>query len=87
MDNIKRNLLRRLKKQKIMYETFEEWFDNFVEEVRNLEYHGPIMEDAFVSDYEGEKCPYEAAREFYNHKNEMYTFLKPNSHFFCNYTT
>lgn len=47
-----------------MYDTFEEWFDNFVEYTQRLDYSGPIDKDAFVEEYEAEKDPEEIANSF-----------------------
>ena len=52
------------------YETFEEWFDIFTDQVSHLGYNGPIMDDTFIEDWENEKCPYESAEEFVQEMNE-----------------
>lgn len=45
---------------------FEEWFDLFREELRNLGWHGPVDRDAAEGDYNSEVDPYEAARLLFN---------------------
>lgn len=52
------------------YETFEEWFDIFADEVQHLGYSGPIMDDTFIEDWENDKCPYKSAKEFVQEMNE-----------------
>ncbi|NPV13281.1 MAG: hypothetical protein HPY57_16090 [Ignavibacteria bacterium] len=52
------------------YETFEEWFDIFINQVHNLGYNGSIMSETFMEDWENEKCPYEVAEEFVQEMNE-----------------
>lgn len=52
-----------------MYDTFEEWFDVFVDNVRALDYHGNIDRDTFESDYENGADPMYVAKEFVDEMN------------------
>ena len=51
------------------YDSFEEWYDRFVEEVRALNYHGPIDKDAFEDDYNAGIEPHYAAETFVEEMN------------------
>ncbi len=53
-----------------MYETFEEWFDVFMEECQKLDYMGPVDADSFLDNFENEDCPYDTAAEFVREMNE-----------------
>jgi hypothetical protein len=49
----------------IMYDTFDEWFDIFAEELFHFGYVGPLMQETFESDYNEGLCPYKMALSFY----------------------
>ncbi|MCL1652566.1 hypothetical protein M2T28_08080 [Elizabethkingia miricola] len=53
-----------------MYETFEEWWDAFVEFVRGMGYNGFIDSDSFQEDYELGAEPREAAEIFVKEMND-----------------
>lgn len=46
------------------YETYEEWFDVFVEVCSKLGYSGYMMSETWISDWEENRCPFEVAQEF-----------------------
>jgi len=48
-----------------MYDTFEEWYDVFVDECKlKYGYEGPIFMETFEQDYEDGTSPQDAAKEF-----------------------
>lgn len=49
--------------------SFDEWFDIFVDEVRKLNYRGPIDKGSFESEWESDITPEEAAKQFVDEMN------------------
>jgi len=46
------------------HETYEEWFDIFVEVCRQLGYDGPLMSDTWEYDWENGADPFDEAKKF-----------------------
>ena len=44
--------------------TFDEWFDIFLDEVKSINWAGPVDKYTFEDDYERGNTPEAAAREF-----------------------
>lgn len=49
--------------------SFDEWFDIFVDEIKKLDYHGPVDKYTFEAEYEDVRTPEAAAKYFVEEMN------------------
>lgn len=52
------------------HETYEEWFDVFVDVCTNLGYTGNFLKETWESDWEDGKDPFDVATKFVNEIND-----------------